>query len=195
VSTLIVNAGLAGAAGNSQIVAAHCAQVLERRGEAHELLVLRNESTEAVQSALGRSERLVFVSGTYWGGFSSLLQRLLEDLTHTEASELWLGKPAAVFVSAHQVGAQSVLWRLQGLLVTMGCLIPPMSGVVITRVGEELRRRAPELCQDVWGLEDVETALANLCATPRLRETFQAWPVDREHFAERWLERSEKTRS
>jgi NAD(P)H-dependent FMN reductase len=189
VSILIVNAGLAGAEGNSQIVAARCVQLLERWGAAHELLVLAEASTAAVRSALGRAERLVFISGTYWGGFSSLLQRLIEELTDTEGSELWLGKPAAVFVSAHQVGAQSVLWRLQGLLVALGCSIPPMSGVVITRVGEELRKRAPELCQDVWGLEDVETALANLRAVPSQRGGYRAWPVDREHFAERWLER------
>jgi NADPH-dependent FMN reductase len=195
VSTLIVNAGLAGAAGNSQIVAERCAKLLTSWSVPHRLLVLRDEPHDAVHRALEHAERLIFISGTYWGGCSSLLQRLLEELTSTEASQLWLGKPAAVFVSAHQVGAQSVLWRLQGLLVTLGCLIPPLSGVVITRLGEELRRRAPELCQDVWGLEDVETALANLCATPSLRGHFRAWPVDREHFGERWLENGEKTRS
>jgi hypothetical protein len=129
----------------------------------------------------------VVVSGTYWGGFSSLLQRAFEELTPTEGSSLWLGKPAAVFVTAHQVGAQSVLWRLQGLLVTLGCSIPPMSGIVVSKVGEELRRRAPQLCNDVWGLEDVATAIHNLLGVP-LGGTFRAWPLDSEHYAERWLE-------
>jgi NAD(P)H-dependent FMN reductase len=187
VSVLILNAGLAGRAGNSQVIAAHAAEVLERRGAAHESLVLRDATIGEVQAALARSQRLVFVSGTYWGGFSSLLQHLFEELTPSEGGALWLGKPAAVLVSAHQVGAQSVLWRLQGLLVALGCSIPPMSGVVISKVGEELRRRAPELCGDVWGLEDVAVALHNLLATP-VTCSFRAWPVDSQHYAERWLE-------
>jgi hypothetical protein len=58
---------------------------------------------------------------------------------------------------------------------------------VISKVGEALRQRAPELCDDVWGLEDVGTAVDNLLAAPFTPRAFRAWPVDREHFAERWL--------
>lgn len=186
-SVLIVNAGLAATRGNSQVVAEHCRELLNRRGVAHESVVLKDAAPGSVQAAITRAERLVFVSGTYWGGFSSLLQQLFEELTPTEASELWLGKPAAVFVTAHQVGAQSVLFRLQGVLVTFGCSLPPLSGVVISKLGEALRARAPEQCTDVWGLDDVETALWNLLATPFAPASFRVWPVDREHYADRWL--------
>jgi chromate reductase len=182
-----LNTGLAGSAGNSSVVAAHAAEVLTRRAISHDSLVLRDAAAGQLRAALERAERLVLVSGTYWGGFSSLLQQAFEELTPSEGSSLWLGKPAAVLVTAHQVGAQSVLWRLQGLLVTLGCSIPPMSGVVISKVGEQLRQRAPELCGDVWGLEDVATALHNLLAMPSA-SSFRAWPVDSEHYAERWLE-------
>jgi hypothetical protein len=188
VSVLIINAGLAGAQGNSQVVAERCADLLRELGVPHETLLLQGAAPGAARAALARAERLVVISGTYWGGFSSLLQQLFEELTPTETSELWLGKPAAVLVTAHQVGAQSVLFRLQGVLVCFGCLIPPLSGVVISKVGEALRQRAPELCDDVWGLEDVATALSNLLAAPLTPGVFRAWPVDREHFAERWLE-------
>jgi NAD(P)H-dependent FMN reductase len=187
VSVLLVNAGLAGSQGNSEVVTRHCAELLSALGVAHERLVLRDAPPGAARAALERAQRLVFVSGTYWGGFSSLLQQLLEELTPTEGSALWLGKPAAVLVTAHQVGAQSVLFRLQGVLVALGCLVPPMSGVVISKVGEALRVRAPELCEDVWGLADVATALHNLLAPAYGPATFRAWPVDREHYAERWL--------
>ena len=187
-SVLILNAGLAGGLGNSHVVAAHAARILALSQVASETLVLKDAAPGEAQAALARAERLVFVTGTYWGGFSSLLQQLFEQLTPSEGSPLWLGKPASVLVSAHQVGAQSVLWRLQGLLVAMGCAIPPMSGVVITKVGEELRRRAPELCLDVWGIEDVATALHNLLASPSAPSAFRAWLVDAEHYAERWLE-------
>lgn len=186
-SVLIVNSGLAGGQGNSEVVARHCGKLLSALGVAHEHLVLRDAPPRDVPAALERAERLVVVTGTYWGGFSSLLQQLFEQLTPSEGGALWLGKPAAVLVTAHQVGAQSVLFRLQGLLTALGCLVPPMSGVVITKVGEALRARAPELCMDVWGLEDVATALHNLLASAYAPAAFRAWPVDREHYAERWL--------
>ena len=182
-SVLIVN----GAEGNSQVVAEHAARILRERGVRYEQLVLRDAVPGDVPAALERAERLVFVSGTYWGGFSSLLQQLFEELTPTETSALWLGKPAAVLVTAHQVGAQSVLFRLQGMLVSFGCALPPLSGVVISKLGEALRARAPELCSDVWGLDDVAIALHNLLESPYRANGFRTWPVDREHFAERWL--------
>ena len=187
-SVLILNGGLAGSAGNSHVVALHAARWLVQRGIEHELSVLRDADHGQVARAIARAERLVFVSGTYWGGFSSLLQRLFEELTPTEGTEHWLGKPAAFFVTAHQVGGQGVLWRLQGVASMLGCLLPPMSGVVITKVSEQLRARAPELCADVWGLGDVEVALHNLMAAPPSRGQFAAWQVDRDHYADRWLE-------
>jgi chromate reductase len=187
-SVLVLNAGLGGSSGNSRVVSDHCTELLRARGVDHEAVVLRDASPADVTSALERAERLVFVSGTYWGGFSSLLQQLFEQLTPSEASSLWLGKPAAVLVTEHQVGAQAVLSRLQGVLVTFGCLLPPLSGVVISKVGEALRARAPELCRDVWGLEDVSTALHNLLAAPFVPGQYRVWPVDREHYAERWLQ-------
>lgn len=190
-SVLILNAGLAGSAGNSQLISNRCAQILAQRGVLQETVVLRDVHPAAVLAALERAERLVIITGTYWGGFSSLLQQLFEELTATETSQLWLGKPAAVVVSAHQVGAQSVLFRLQGVLITFGCLVPPLSGVVVCKVGEALRARAPELCDDVWGLEDVATALHNLLAAPFLPDPYRVWPVDREHYADRWLEPAE----
>lgn len=190
-SVLILNAGLGGGQGNSQIISTRCAEILEQRGVLYEILVLRDAVPGDVPAALERAERLVIVTGTYWGGVSSLLQQLLEELTPTETSQLWLGKPAAVLVSAHQVGAQSVLFRLQGVLVTFGCSLPPLSGVVISKVGEALRARAPDLCEDVWGLEDVATALHNLVAAPFLPRSYRIWPVDREHYADRWLEPGE----
>ena len=193
-SVLIVNAGLAATRGNSQVVTEYCRELLGGLGVAHESVVLKDAAPGSVQAAIARAERLVFVSGTYWGGFSSLLQQLFEELTPTEASELWLGKPASVLVTAHQVGAQSVLFRLQGILSTFGCSIAPMSGVVISKLGEALRSRAPELCTDVWGLEDVATALHNLLGAAFTPEKFRAWPVDREHYAERWLDAPEPHR-
>lgn len=187
-TVLILNGGLAGSAGNSQVVALHAAGLLARRDVEHEVFVLREHDSAAAERALARASRLVFVTGTYWGGFSSLLQRLFEDLTPAEGTSLWLGKPAAMLVTAHQVGGQSVLFRLQGVASSLGCLIPPMSGVVISKVGEQLRERAPDLCTDVWGLADVAIALDNVLAAPDAIGQFTAWPVDHAHYTERWLD-------
>lgn len=188
VQVLIVNAGLAGAAGNSQVVAEHCSKLLARQQLSHELLVLRDATPLQVQSAMRSAQSFVFVTGTYWGSCSSLLQALLEQLTPMEGTDFWLGKPAAVLVSAHQVGAQTVLWRLQGVLSSLGCLIPPMSGAVVTRVGEALRARAPEVCNDVWGLDDVAVTLGNLEACLAKSRRYQAWQVDSSDYRARWLE-------
>ncbi|HEY6077619.1 MAG TPA: NAD(P)H-dependent oxidoreductase [Polyangiaceae bacterium] len=184
---LILNAGLAGSSGNCQVVAEHAARWLAERRLEHELLVLRDCPIERAGQAIARASHLIFVTGTYWGGCSSLLQQLLEELTATEGGAHWLGKPAAVFVTAHQVGAQEVLWRLQGTLVALGCLLPPMSGAVIMRVSEQLRQLAPEACADVWGLADVATSLDNLLACADATGRFRAWQVDREDFRSRWL--------
>src|SRR5258708_37377449 len=81
VSVLILNAGLGGSQGNSQIVAEHCCELLQAQGVKHECLVLRDAAPGDVPGALERAQRLVFVTGTYWGGFSSLLQQLFEELT------------------------------------------------------------------------------------------------------------------
>jgi chromate reductase len=190
VTILIINAGRAGATGNSQVLAEHCAGLLTVRHHAHRVFVLQGAPLSELRAALEAASGIVLVTGSYWGGCSSELQRALEELTPSECTELWLGKPAAVFVTAHQVGAQSVLWRLQGVLVSLGCVLPPLSGVVITRLAEELRRRAPELCRDVWGLDDLPVALNNVLAYLPRPATLQTWPVDREAFAERWLSES-----
>lgn len=186
-TVLILNAGLSGSDGNSHVVAQHCATYLAQQGVTSAVLVLRDHAPQDVEQAIARAERLVFVTGTYWGGFSSFLQRLFEELTRAEGTSLWLGKPVAAMITAHQVGGQTVLFRLQGIASSLGCLIPPMSGVVITKVAEQLRARAPELCADVWGLADIATALQNLLAAPSPTGQFDAWPVDHEHYADRWL--------
>lgn len=187
-SVLIVNAGLAGSAGNSQVVVSYCERWLRGRSVDVRTLTLRGAALEEVRASLAAARSLVLVSGTYWGGCSSVLQEVLERLTPTEASELWLGKPAAVLVTAHQVGAQEVLFRLQGVLVSLGCLLPPLSGVAISRVAEQLLRAAPGSSSDVWNLRDVDIALHNLLACHIPEAAWRVWDVDRHDYDARWLE-------
>src|SRR5262245_2941418 len=127
----IVNGGLAGVAGNSAVLCDRAARCLERAGVEIERVVLAEARFDP--APIERAGALVIATGTYWSSWSSHLQRWLEDATPTEASSAWLGKPAAVIVSAHQVGASSVLARLQSVLIALGCGLPPMTGVVVTR--------------------------------------------------------------
>ena len=91
-----------------------------------------NESVQLLRQANG----IVFVTGTYWDSWGSPLQKFLEDLTPWECSDVWLGKPAAVVVSMQEVGGKAVLSRLQGVLSSLGCIIPPCSGMVYSHVGQ-----------------------------------------------------------
>ncbi|HET9959465.1 MAG TPA: NAD(P)H-dependent oxidoreductase [Polyangiaceae bacterium] len=188
---LILNAGLAQERGNSQVLCEFVQQELRGKGVA--CAVANVASIGPAQIAAARA--LVFVTGTYWSSWSSVLQAFLERMTETEGTSVWLGKPVVVLVSAHQVGAFSVLCRLQGVLCALGCSVPPMTGVVITRVGERVRLNHPDEATDVWGLPDVRIALHNLLEAVRGSRDFRAWNSDREHFEAVWLQADPETGS
>ena len=103
------------------------------------------------QPLLEWADALVFATGTYWDSWGWPLQRFLELATITEGTDVWLGKPVAVLVSMHSVGGKSVLSRLQGVLSTLGAAIPPMSGLVISAVGQDaLQVSDQSIADDTW---------------------------------------------
>lgn len=182
----IVLAGLGGAQGNGarlvELAAPHLASVDT------ELCVLATRPGFAAhEAALARASGFVFVTGTYWDGWSSHLQRFLEEATPSEASPLWLGKPAAVWVTAHSVGGKGVLSRLTGVLSSFGCAIPPMSGLVVTHANELARAHAPEAAVDLYGPADLEISVHNLLEDVRGTRRHRAWDVDRGDPTRRWL--------
>ena len=141
-----------------------------------------------VRSELAWAEGFVFGTGTHWDSWSSVLQKFLEDATEAEGTKLWLGKPAACVVTEHSVGGKGVLSRLQGVLVTLGCLIPPMSGVVLSKVAQIAVRHEPEAARDFWGAEDLKIVAHNLVEAVNGTRKWKAWAVDREEFSARWME-------
>jgi chromate reductase len=183
----IVLGGLGGLAGDGARLVEHAAPHLA--GVDARLCVLATEPRfSAHQAQLARARALVFVTGTYWDGWSSHLQRFLEEATPTEASELWLGKPAAVWVTAHSVGGKGVLSRLQGVLGTFGCAIPPMTGLVVTRATELARAHDPAAARDFFGVADLEVSVHNLLEAARGTHRYRAWDVDRgDPGARRWM--------
>ena len=120
----------------------------------------------------------MFGTGVYWSSWGSPLQRFLEVMTAFEVSDIMLGKPAGVVVTMDSVGGSEVAQRLLGVLSMMGFLVPPLSMVVVSRVGTQVRGVPGN--EDVWQTEDVAPLVQNLVHAMRLdRAVWQAWPVER----------------
>ncbi len=144
---------------------------------------------DTIRPQLVAADAFLFGTGTHWDSWSSVLQKFLEDATPAEGTALWLGKPAAVVVSEHSVGGKGVLSRLQGVLVTLGCTLPPMSGLVISRAASIASEHDADAAHDFWCREDLRVVCHNLAeaAAGGAPSRWKTWPVDRADFAARWL--------
>ncbi|ATC63968.1 hypothetical protein CMV30_08410 [Nibricoccus aquaticus] len=203
---LILNAALSGEAGNTAVALEKVRGALVRGKKAEVRVVTlvgdddgaggsgvavgekRARGFAEVKAELGWADAVVFGTGTHWDSWSSVLQNFLEDATETEGTKLWFGKPAACVVTEHSVGGKGVLSRLQGVLVTLGCEIPPMSGVVLSKVAQMARAHEPEEAGDFWGEDDLKIVAHNLVEAAKGTRRWKAWAVDREDFAKRWME-------
>lgn len=197
---ILLNASLAGDTGNTAVLLARAQRLLARRATVERLalatLPAADSGLSALSSRLSSADGFLFATGTHWDSWSSVLQKFLEDATPAEGTALWLGKPAAVVVSEHSVGGKGVLSRLQGVLVTLGCTLPPMSGLVLSRAALLAARHEPKAAADFWCEADLRVVCHNLAeaarvtlprATPALPR-WRTWPVDRRDFHARWLE-------
>lgn len=142
-----------------------------------------------VYKALAESKGLIFVTGTYWDSWGSPLQRFLENVTDLEGGPAFLGKPVMVIVLNHSVGGKGVLSRLQGVLSTFGCLIPPLSGMVYSWETQELLKTKSfsKAAKDLWSLQDLKPMLQNFQQALQIKAKWQNWPVDRVDYRKQWL--------
>lgn len=184
---LLINASLGGTEGNTAAALDHLAKHLRPAADLARVTLASRPQPKKVVELMVASDAFVFATGTHWDGWSSHLQAFLEDITPHEGSPLFLGKPAACVVTEHSVGGKAVLSRLQGVLVTLGCAIPPMSGLVLSRAALTAAEERPEVAADFWSLDDLATVAANLLAATQAPRTHTTWPVDREHLHNRWL--------
>jgi chromate reductase len=203
---LLLNAALAGEAGNTAVLLAQARRLLTRRATVESLTLAALPSGSVSQlsalnpqllAALQRADGFLLGTGTHWDSWSSVLQNFLEDATPHEGTALWLGKSAAVVVSEHSVGGKAVLSRLQGVLVTLGCTLPPMSGLVLSRAALLAARHTPDpaATRDFWCEADLRIVCHNLAEAARVslagakpsRPRWRTWPVDRRDFSARWL--------
>lgn len=190
---LLLNAALGGAEGNSARLLARVAARLGPRAELVRATLAgpEGEGFTALAPKLRQADGWVIATGTHWDSWSSPLQKFLEDGTSTELSGLWLGKPVAVLVSEHSTGGKGVLSRLQGVLATLGCWIPPLSGIVISKSAEIAARADAAAADDFWSIGDLDVVADNLLMAARQpRLAWRVWPVDRVNFSRVWVESS-----
>jgi NAD(P)H-dependent FMN reductase len=183
---LIINAGLNGETGNTAALLRVAERALAPHVQTHITLAAGSRYTE-VQPAVHAADAFVIGTGTHWDSWSHLLQRFLEEATVDEGTSAFLGKPAAVFVTMHSVGGKAVLSRSQGVLNTLGCVIPPMGGLVYARVNQLALRSRDGALDDIWRMEDVQVVCHNLLTTLSGARDYQSWDTDRTRFNELWL--------
>jgi multimeric flavodoxin WrbA len=193
---LLINASLAGSHGNSAIVLERIARSLAPHASLETLVLAdRTDSADWERSARA-ADGFVFATGTYWDNWGSLLQQFLERLTPLEATDLWLGKPAAVLVSMHSVGGKEVVSRLQGILNTLGLQLPPLTGWAYS-AASHFALDAPVVDDDpvregiradLWRTDDLEVVAHNLLQAATGGRDWRAWSVDRTAFGHRWIE-------
>ncbi len=189
---LLINASLAGERGNTSVLMSHARRVLARRATVESVTLSIKDPAKrpdfaALEPKLAAADGFLFGTGTHWDSWSSVLQQFLEDATPSEATALWLGKPASVIVSEHSTGGKGVLSRLQGVLVTLGCALPPMSGLVLSQAAVIAAKHDRAAARDFWCQDDVRVICHNLVEAAAGTRRWRAWPVDRRDFNARWL--------
>lgn len=184
---LILNGSPSGEKGNCAVWILALSRILKTKADVDVVHLARRSYSARLRSQIEKAEGVIFVSGTYWDSWGSPLQKLLEDMTDLEASEALVGKPAAVFILMHSVGGKSVLSRLQGVLSTMGFLIPPMSGMVYSLVSDIALKNKTSHAKDFWQKEDAELILENFLKACDLKVLWTTWPVDKKNPKRKWL--------
>lgn len=182
---LIVNGSPSGKKGNC---AKFISSVLKTKDAKVKVVHLaENPFSKSLKSEFEKADAFVFVTGTYWDSWGSPLQKLLEDMTELEGTSAVMGKPAAVMVLMHSVGGKGILSRLQGVLSTYGCLIPPMSGMVYSLVSDIALKGRSSHAADFWHKDDAKLILENLIKATDIKIQWAEWPVDKKNPRRVWL--------
>jgi chromate reductase len=176
---LLLNGSLRGSEGNTAGLLRRASQGLASSWQAETLcLADYTGSIQALHERLLSADAFLIGSGVYWGSWGSPLQRFLEVISAHELSPCFLGKPAGAVISADSVGGLDVAQRLLGAFSLLGCLVPPLSTVVVSRAACAASATDPEANADVWQIEDLEVVVQNLIAAQALRALpWATWPV------------------
>lgn len=185
---LILNGSPSGDKGNCAVFIKYLQKTVGKNATAEVVHLAKNGYSASLKKKVLEASALVFVTGTYWDSWGSPLQALLEQMTELEAGPELMGKPCAVFVLMHSVGGKSVLSRLQGVLSTMGLLIPPMSGMVYSLVSDIALKGRSSHAQDFWHKDDAQLIIENLLKACDLNVSWTVWPVDKKDPRRKWFQ-------
>lgn len=176
---LLLNGSLRGASGNTGRLLRHAADSLPSDWQARTLCLADYVGTvETLADELLGADAFLVGSGVYWGSWGSPLQRFLEVMSGYELSPCFLGKPVATVISADSVGGLDVAQRLLGAFSLLGCLVPPLCSLVLSRAACAATSLDPEANTDVWQIEDLAVVVQNLIVAQRLRALeWASWPV------------------
>ena len=176
---LLLNGSLRGSDGNTAHLLQRAAGALPATWQGDTLCLADYHGTvEALVERLSSADAFLIGSGVYWGSWGSPLQRFLEVISSYELSRCFLGKPAGALISADSVGGLDVAQRLLGAFSLLGCLLPPLSSVVLSRAACAASAADPEANADVWQLEDLEVVVQNLVLAQAFTEkSWSTWPV------------------
>ena len=185
---LLINGSLGGNTGNTAELMALAEECLSKDVTVTHLELSREPSMDRILEEVSRADAFIFGTGTYWDSWGSPLQRFLEMTAHTEGMPYWFGKPVGVIVTAHAVGAKSVLSRLIGVLNVYGMRIPPLAGLAYTWANEAALMCAPEhLKRELWTPKDVEVVCHNVLEMLSGRNEWMRWPTCEGESGEKWL--------
>ena len=183
---VIINGSLGNKSGNTNVMIDECHNIFNSQKITTEILHLSpffesrlDNEQEELQKILTSADGFVFMSGTYWDSWGSPMQKFLETITDFEATDVLFAKPCAVVITMHSVGGKEVLSRLQGVLNTMGLMIPPMSGLVYALSTHLAMQTDSEFADDFWSKDDLKIVLHNLMSSVFGNHAYKAWPVDK----------------
>lgn len=174
---LVINGSIAGSKKNCGLVA----DLLPKLTNMDVTIVhlSDNPNQNELHNSIVSCDALLLMTGTYWDSCGSPLQKFLEDFSHLDGNPDIIGKPVGVVVLHHEVGGKSVLSRLQGVLSSMGFLIPPMTGIVLARASFEDK--------DSYWFEDLDVVLSNLQKASEHKIEWSFWPVETEGYDGVWV--------
>lgn len=106
------------------------------------------------------------------------MQQLFEKMTQIEGKKHLVGKPVSVIVTMHSVGGKEIVSRMQGVLCSMGCMIPPFTGFAYSysdHIAHKSRVTGKKLLDDVWHINDLNALLGNLVEAVKKTNNWMVW--------------------
>lgn len=90
-----------------------------------------NDEWPKIADTLRAADIVIFATPIWWGGQSSLIQRVMERMTHFDESYIMTGKSdlyhkiAGLIITGHEDGVQHIVGNLYNFLQWLGFVIPP----------------------------------------------------------------------